>query len=107
MSDRYIDQVLDGRALWTDADDFVARWHDSDSDEDLHEYLGLSWDEYALWTEQPQTLRLIIAAHELQEPVDQLLERVDEPAVLARGLSASDARAVRKWLQKTGRLPRR
>jgi hypothetical protein len=105
MSDRYLDQVLDGRALWTDADEFVARWHDSDSDEELHEFLGLTWDEYALWTERPETLRLIIAAHKFGEPVEVLLERSDDVAVAARGLSPADADSVREWLQRTGRLP--
>jgi len=104
MSDHYLDLVLEGRALWTDADEFVDRWHNSDSDEPVHDYLGLTWDEYALWTERPQTLRLIVAARELGEPIERLLERTDEPAVLARGLTPADARAVREWLEQTGRL---
>ncbi len=104
MSDSYLSLVLEGRTPWTDADEFVDRWHHSDSEQPLHDYLGLTWDEYALWTEKPQTLRLIIASHELGEPLDRLLERTDEPAVLARGLTPTDAHAVRTWLERTGRL---
>jgi hypothetical protein len=107
MSDRYIDQVLDGRTLWTDADDFVERWHESDSTESLHEYLGLTWDEYALWTEKPETLRLILASYTFGEPLNSLLERTDELAVAARGLEPKDADSVQRWLEKTGRLPKR
>jgi hypothetical protein len=107
MSERFIDLVLDGRALWTDIDDYVDDWHESDSEAPLHEYLGLSWDEYSLWVEQPHSLRLIIAAREREKPVLEMIDQVDEYALAARGgMSDADARAVRKWLRDTGRLPR-
>ena len=64
MSERYIDAVLDGSALFTDIDDYIDRWHEHPGAESLHEYLGLTWDEYALWVEEPRSLRLIIAAKE-------------------------------------------
>lgn len=35
-------------------DDKVAEWHASDSDLELHEYLGLTWDEYGLWLTNPR-----------------------------------------------------
>jgi hypothetical protein len=103
MSESYLGQVLEGRALWTDIDDWIDRWHEEGGAEQLHDYLGLSWDEYRLWAEQPSSLRFIIAAHERDEPVEQLLEH-HEHALAARGLSEEDARTVRQWLQKTGRL---
>lgn len=104
MSKRYVDRVLDGSALWTDVDDYVAAWHEGDSDESLPEFLGLTQDEYALWLEQPQALRLILAAKEHEEPVEELLAEANEYALAARGLSRGDIRSVRAWLQKTGRL---
>src|SRR4051794_8008594 len=106
MSDRYIDLVLAGRALWTDIDDFVGHWHEGDSEEALHEYLGLTWDEYALWGEKPQSLRLIIAARRRETSVYELAQNVHEYSLAARGgLSDSEARAVQQWLRETGRLP--
>jgi hypothetical protein len=30
-------------------DDFIDEWHDSDSILPLHEYLGLTWDQYSQW----------------------------------------------------------
>lgn len=105
MSDSYLAQVLEGKALWTDIDDHVEEWHESSSGEALHEFLGLTWEEYALWVERPRALRLIIAAREHDQPVSELLEQVEEFAFAARGLSPEDARAVRAWLQETGRLP--
>lgn len=106
MSEAYLEQVLEGTALWTDIDDFVEAWHDGGGfGQELHDYLGLKWNEYALWVERPNTLRAIIAAHELDEPLEELLQRSDDHAVAARSLSPEDAQEVRGWLQRTGRLP--
>jgi hypothetical protein len=103
----YLDQVLEGEALLSDIDDFVERWHQGDAAEALHEYLGMTWDEYRLWTERPESRRLIVAARQRGKPLDSLLAEADTYAFAARGLSEGDARAVREWLEKTGRLPRR
>ncbi len=32
-------------------DDLVDRWHRSGSDVPLHQYLNLTWEEYATWVE--------------------------------------------------------
>lgn len=37
-------------------EDAVRRWHDSDSDEPVHVWLGLSWDEYSRLVESPSPL---------------------------------------------------
>jgi hypothetical protein len=105
MSETYLEQVLEGDALWTDIEDFVSRWHEGGGrDQQLHDYLGLPWDEFALWVERPEALRAIIASHERDEPLQALLERTDEQAVAARGLPPEDAQAVREWLRQTGRI---
>jgi hypothetical protein len=84
----------------------VERWHEGGGfGQELHDYLGLTRNEDALWVERPNTLRAIIASRELDEPLGELLERTDEHAVAARGLTPEDARAVREWLERTGRLP--
>lgn len=106
MSDTYVERVLRGESLWTDIDDYVAEWHRQRPGKPLHAYLGMSRDDYGLWVEQPRALRLILAARERDEPVVELLRRADEHAVAARGLSAEDAKIVRQWLQRTGRLPK-
>jgi hypothetical protein len=100
-----MDEVLAGRALWLDADDWVEEWHDlGRADIALHDFLGMSWDEYRLWTERPESLRLIIAARETGHPVEELLKDSHEFAIAARGISETDAEAVATWLRDTGRL---
>jgi hypothetical protein len=104
MSETFIEAVLAGDALWVDADEWVAKWHRGEGPGDLHDYLGMTWDEYRLWTEQPSSLRVIVAAHEADEPVERFLEEADELAIAARGLEPKDRDAVLTWLRKTGRI---
>lgn len=106
MSDTYMELVLEGRAPWTDIEAHVEQWHAGSPTATIHEFLGMTWDEYALWVEQPRALRLIIAARKHEEPIEDIIRHVDEFALAARGLDPEDARAVRKWLQETGRLPK-
>lgn len=61
MDKSFIELVLDGQASCEEADDFVERWHESDSTMSLHKYLGLSWEDYALWVKSPSELESIIA----------------------------------------------
>jgi hypothetical protein len=103
MSESFMGEVLEGTALWTEIDDWIDRWHEGGGEGKLHEFLGMSWDEYRLWAEQPTALRFIIAAHEHGEPVESLLQAPGY-AIAARGLSKEDASNVRQWLMKTGRL---
>lgn len=46
-------------------DDYVERWHDDLTipDVSLHEYLGMSWNEYSEWIKDPSTLLDIIKPH--------------------------------------------
>jgi hypothetical protein len=103
MSETYVDAVLDGATLWTDIDDWVDRWHEGPSTLELHDFLGMDWEEYRLWAEQPAALRFILAAREFEQPVADVLSFSTE-AIAARGLSDEDARTVKQWLQRTGRL---
>lgn len=106
MSDTFIDEVLNGTALWTDIESWVQDWHDRNGGgQELHEYLGMTWPEYQLWVERPAALRMIIAAREHELPVEAFVADFDELAVAARGLSRSDVHAVERWLKETGRLP--
>jgi hypothetical protein len=105
-SERYIDAVLAGDALWTDIDDWIRRWHAGEGAEhELHEFLGMTWDEYCVWVEQPAILRAVIAARESGKSVAEVLDEAHEYPLAARGLSSADAHRVREWLQETGRLP--
>jgi hypothetical protein len=103
--DTYIEKVLEGTALWTDIDDYIERWHDAAGDSGIEDFLGMTKEDYGLFVEQPRSLRFILAAHESNESVVDLLETADDHAIAARGLDPADAAKVRQWLKSTGRLP--
>ncbi|MGW6427236.1 hypothetical protein ACWF82_31580 [Nocardia sp. NPDC055053] len=105
----FVDAVLAGHALVEDIDDWVERWHESDDSDDgimadLHTFLGMSWDEYALWVGRPEALRLIVAAHRYDKPVTDLVLSADAYALAARAESPGDAVKVLNWLVDAGRI---
>ena len=65
MTMTYIEQVLDGTATAEDIDDFVDSWHDGSDDRQIHDYLGLTWEEYSNWVIAPDSLNHIIAIRRL------------------------------------------
>jgi len=40
-------------ATWEDIDDFIEIWHNGSYDCKLHEFLGMSLEEYKLWVMHP------------------------------------------------------
>jgi hypothetical protein len=58
----FADLVLAGRAKLSDIDDYIDRWHDGSSTLQLHDFLGLTWDEYAAWVNDPASLAAMFAA---------------------------------------------
>ncbi len=61
MDKSFIEQVMDGQTSCADVDDFVDRWHEGDSAMILHEYLGMSFEDYSLWVGSPDKLEAIVA----------------------------------------------
>ena len=58
----FVELCLKGEASADEVDDFVDRWHEGDADVPLHEFLGLTRDEYARWVEAPDSLTLTLSA---------------------------------------------
>jgi hypothetical protein len=101
----FIDLVLHGDVVMDEIDDFVEAWHRSDSDETLHEFLGMTSEEYDLWVEKPESLPLILAAREDRLPVAEAIERYAEfEPVAARTAHPEAAKVVLAWLRNTGRI---
>jgi hypothetical protein len=102
----FIDLCLNGEALPTDIEEFIGRWHEGEGEsKELHEYLGMNWDEYALWVEKPAALSYIIYKYDKAISLFEALERSSEYAVAARSESPAEAREILRWLKETGRIP--
>ena len=61
----FIEMCLSGDALPDEIDDFVDKWHESDSSLPIHEYLGMTRDEYLSWVKDPHVLHRILDARHL------------------------------------------
>ncbi|MDR7167570.1 hypothetical protein J2W56_001289 [Nocardia kruczakiae] len=105
----FVDAVLAGSALAEDVDDWVDQWHDAEGciageAVPIWGYLGMTRDEYALWVEQDDALRFVIAAHRYDTPVDELLVSKKDYALAARAQDSGAAEKVLNWLIRTGRV---
>lgn len=102
----FVEDALTGVSGVEDIDSYVGAWHDGEgSDLELHEFLGMTWDEYRLWVEKPNTLRYILSAHRNGHTVsEELIKSQSELALAARAGSVDEAESVLTWLRKTGRL---
>ena len=104
----FVDLCLDGRATLDDIDDFVDRWHEAGDDEEreLHEYLGLTWDEYALWVERPASLRYVLFSRRFGVPLEEALAEypVEREPVAARARSKAEVRDLLAWLKTRAHL---
>jgi len=101
MFKTFIGRCLEGDVRIEAIDDFVEKWHESETSMPLHEYLGFTWDEYKLWAEQPQALRFILSARKNKIPVAQAIEK---QCFTGRSKSRADARKLITWLKETGRV---
>ncbi|MGM0878883.1 MAG: hypothetical protein ACQEWV_30510 [Bacillota bacterium] len=101
---KYMDACLQGEALLEDIDDFIDEWHESDSDEEVYEYLGMTFEEYSLWVENASLLKTIFYSREIGEPVLEVIKESDVQKLVARAATAEEATQVRVWLKKKGLL---
>ena len=83
-------------------DDEVDAWHEADTTVPLHEWLGLTPDEYELYVEKPASIRIILAARHQNRSLKELLAAND--ATSLTGASVEEMTELRKWLKATGRL---
>jgi hypothetical protein len=57
----FVDAVLAGQATTDDVDDWVERWHSTDTgDTELHQFLGLDEREMESWLRETESLDDII-----------------------------------------------
>ncbi len=62
-SESFVAQCLRGIARLDAIDDFIDQWHAGGSDQDLHEFLGMTWKEYSRWVAKPDLLPAIVEGH--------------------------------------------
>lgn len=76
----FFDKYSTGDALPDEIDDYIDAWHNqSDTSQQLHEYLGLTWEEYSVWVHDPLALPFILQARRQGRSLRTIMEnRVSE-----------------------------
>lgn len=98
----FVDLCLSGEVLEDEIDDFVDDWHeDEETTLELHEYLGMSWDEYSVWVTRPSILPFILSARKNNTRFDVALNQ-KRLALAARAETVEEARRIEKWLKLIG-----
>lgn len=97
----FIELCLKGDVLTDEIDDFVQDWHDgkAGADQDLHVFLGMSWEEYSVWATNPSMLPYILSARKNGISFNEELNR-DRYALAARASSPFEAKRIMEWLQQ-------
>lgn len=86
--------------LADEIEDFVDAWHDSDSEQEIYEYLGMTFEEYSLWVADPDSIDIILTArHEdkpLKEAVNDNLR--SQERIAARSDEAGKLSTLTRWI---------
>lgn len=93
---------MEGSYLLEEIDDFVDKWHDeTDGSEQLHEYLGMNWQEYSLWANNPDVLSDIANARARHIPLEQAVNDNVMPnlRLAARADKASKIAYLQNWIK--------
>ena len=57
----FLDSCAAGKAKPEEIDDWIDYWHESDKDlGQLHDYLGMTLQEYSLWAHSPGIIHVFI-----------------------------------------------
>lgn len=108
MSSRrtFMEACLTGRALPSDIDDYIDRWHESGGHhgQSLYSFLGMSREEYSRWVQHPESLRTAIAARRRGAASPESDEHTALLSFAARAEGKDGAEDVLRWLESTGKL---
>lgn len=100
----FIELCAKGEVLLEEIDDFIDRWHKNSQDIELHEFLGMSWQEYSAWVAEPEILPFIVTARFEQKEFTDVLEELQRLPMAARADSPKKAEMILKWLKRKGKL---
>jgi hypothetical protein len=101
----FFDLYSQGLALPDEIDDFIDRWHEGAASHarslPLHEFLGLTHDEYEIWVLDPDVLPHVLVARREARPLLEIMSRcLDELPKAARATDTATIKSFRSWLAK-------
>ena len=100
----FVEKCLSGEALTDEIDDYINNWHEGEGqDLELHDYLGLTWEEYSLWGTRPSILSSIFSSRRKKIPFGQEL-KLEKLSLAARAGSVKEAKEMEEWLKKIRKI---
>jgi len=96
----FMDLAIDGRVMPDEIDEFVEDWHKCGGDEEVFEYLGMTFDEYSLWVMDPRLIDVVIASRKRRiNLLDAVNDNVrDAERLAARAGEARNVALLREWI---------
>lgn len=99
-SPTFMSLALEGHVLSDEIEDFVEAWHESDSKLEIHDYLGMSFEEYSLWVADPDSIDIILMARHRDKPLQEAVNdniRFQE-RIAARSDEAGKLSILTRWI---------
>lgn len=56
----FVQKYKKGLVTQEDIDYYVQEWHEGSCDKKLHEFLGMTWEQYSVWATRPDELDKIL-----------------------------------------------
>lgn len=98
----FIELCAQGEVVYDEIDDFVECWHKNSCNLELHEFLGMSWENYSAWVAHPELLPLIVTAHKENKELVEIVNRANQLPLAARADRTVGARKLMQWLTSIG-----
>lgn len=101
-SNNFITLCSNGELLPDEIDDYIDEWHDSDNNNTIYDFLGMTQEEYRLWVHSPEIFTYIITARVNNQNLNDILSSMNDKSLAARADSPQKAEQLMEWLKQTG-----
>ncbi|MGF9715241.1 hypothetical protein [Paenibacillus naphthalenovorans] len=101
---KFMDACMSGDAMADEIENYIEEWHESDSEETIYDFLGMTEEEYGLWVENESILKSIFFARKTGISISDFIGRDAGRTLVARSSSPEEAAFVQRWLVRTGRV---
>lgn len=102
--DNFYNLYLNGDVLLVEFDEFIDEWHDGDYDCELHEFLGLTFEEYSLWVDDDSFLELIFESKQRKITVEELIKEYEQNTPMVARANNGELAELKKWLENKGKV---
>jgi hypothetical protein len=99
----FLDQLMAGLVMSDQIDDFVDHWHEGATGQPIHQFLGMTAEEYSLWVQDPDALATIARARRYEISLAQAVnDNTSELKMAARSGDGLKLKRLQAWLASRG-----